>query len=238
MKQDRDCLNHNTPPMPESTPQVCRLSRKAVDKIIVWEITSIANYNKRLIHPIWPGGDSGVTIGVGYDLGMNTRQQIIADWRGRVKEKDLQLLAACGGVAGTRAKKLLDTSMELRAVKVEYPEAWKAFVRVSLPRYAKLAVKIYPELPELYPDAQGGLVSMVFNRGNSLKGERRAEMRAIVPLVAAKDYEGIAAQIEASKRLWEGKNLDGLIIRRDEEADLVRNSDRPYSDDEILTIPL
>jgi GH24 family phage-related lysozyme (muramidase) len=42
-------------------------------------------------------------------------------------------------------------------------------------------------------------------------------------LVAAKDYEGIADQIERTKRLWE--NIDDIKVkRREEEADLIYNS--------------
>jgi GH24 family phage-related lysozyme (muramidase) len=68
------------------------------------------------------------------------------------------------------------------------------------------------------------LVSVVYNRGNKLEGDSRAEMRAIVDLIAKQDYEGIAEQIEKSKRLWEGKGLDGLVTRRESEADLIRES--------------
>jgi GH24 family phage-related lysozyme (muramidase) len=64
---------------------------------------------------------------------------------------------------------------------------------------------------------------MIYNRGNKLDGDRRKEMRAIVELVAKADYEGIADQIERSKRLWEN-GLDGLVKRREEEADLILNS--------------
>ena len=48
-------------------------------------------------------------------------------------------------------------------------------------------------------------------------------MREIVELVAKGDYEGIADQIERSKRLWED-GFDGLVKRREEEADLILNS--------------
>ena len=84
----------------------------------------------------------------------------------------------------------------------------------------------------------GGLISMVFNRGNSLEGDRRKEMKDIVPLVEKKDYEGIAKQIEASKRLWEGKNMAGLLDRRDGEASLVRNAVHTYKPEDIVTIDL
>jgi GH24 family phage-related lysozyme (muramidase) len=49
-------------------------------------------------------------------------------------------------------------------------------------------------------------------------------MAKIVSLVAKKDYHGIAEEIEKSKRLWEHKGLDGLVIRREAEADMIRNS--------------
>ena len=68
------------------------------------------------------------------------------------------------------------------------------------------------------------MVSVVYNRGNKLEGDSRAEMRAIVDLIAKQDYEGIAEQIEKSKRLWENRGLDGLVLRRESEADLVRDS--------------
>ena len=76
----------------------------------------------------------------------------------------------------------------------------------------------------LNDDTKGALVSVVYNRGNKLEGDSRAEMKAIVDLIAKQDYEGIAEQIEKSKRLWEGKGLDGLVKRRESEADLVRDS--------------
>jgi len=68
------------------------------------------------------------------------------------------------------------------------------------------------------------LVSMVYNRGNKIEGDTRKEMKAIVGLVAKADYAGIAEEIEKSKRLWEGLKLEGLVTRREAEADLIRDS--------------
>ncbi len=44
-------------------------------------------------------------------------------------------------------------------------------------------------------DVQGGLVSLVFNRGTSMEGDRRREMRVNRDLVPQKDVKGIAEQI-------------------------------------------
>ena len=42
--------------------------------------------------------------------------------------------------------------------------------------------------------------------------------------MAAGDLQEIADQIRAMKRLWVGKGVDGLLKRRDAEADLVESS--------------
>jgi len=49
-------------------------------------------------------------------------------------------------------------------------------------------------------------------------------MRAIRDAVAVDDLQDIANQLRSMKRLWEGKGLDGLIKRREDEAELVESS--------------
>ncbi len=57
-----------------------RSSRAAVDLIVSHEVTSRPVYEKKYIHPEWPGVQSGLTVGVGYDLGYNTAADIHNDW--------------------------------------------------------------------------------------------------------------------------------------------------------------
>jgi GH24 family phage-related lysozyme (muramidase) len=45
----------------------------------------------------------------------------------------------------------------------------------------------------------------------------------IKDLVVNKDYKGIAKEIRSMKRLWEGKGLDGLLKRREKEANMVES---------------
>ena len=61
-----------------------QLSKKSIDAIIAFEVTSPEYYEKHYQNPTWPGGDSGVTVGIGYDLGQNNRETIIMDWTGNV----------------------------------------------------------------------------------------------------------------------------------------------------------
>ena len=44
------------------------ISRKAIEMIIKHEVGGRAVYEKRYQKPIWAGGDSGCTIGLGYDV--------------------------------------------------------------------------------------------------------------------------------------------------------------------------
>ena len=198
------------------------ISKKSIDFIIQQEIGGRAYYDKVLQKPSWPGGESGITIGIGWDLGYNTTQQLIKDWGLNLSIENINILKPVVGLKGSKAKDKLKG--DILNIRIPFNMAYDVFVKNNVPRYFNLTKKIYPQLEELNEDTQGALVSMVFNRGSSLVGDTRAEMRAIVELVANKDYEGIAEEIEKSKRLWEHKGMDGLVIRREAEADLIRDS--------------
>lgn len=198
------------------------ISKKSIDFIIQQEIGGRAYYDKVLQKPSWPGGESGITIGIGWDLGYNTAQQLIKDWGLNLSIENINILKPVVGLKGSKAKYKLKG--DILNIRIPFNMAYDVFVKNNVPRYFNLTKKIYPQLEELNEDTQGALVSMVFNRGASLVGDTRTEMRAIVELVANKDYEGIAEEIEKSKRLWEHKGMDGLVIRREAEADLIRDS--------------
>lgn len=197
------------------------ISRKAIDLIIQHEIGGRNVYEKKYQKPIWAGGESGLTLGIGWDCGYNKEADLFSDWQG-LNLNFLNALKRFCGVKGEIVKTMLRG--EVLNVVIPYNMAYDVFVKKSIPKYYALTKKIYPELDSLNEDTRGALVSMVYNRGAKLDGESRKEMKAIVELVAKQDYEGIAEQIEKSKRLWENKGLDGLVIRREAEADLIRES--------------
>jgi hypothetical protein len=197
------------------------ISKKAIDLIIKHEVGGRDVYNRRYQKPIWAGGDSGVVIGLGYDVGYVTEKQFFSDWDG-LNLNFIHALRKVVGIKGESVKTMLRG--EILQVRIPYNFAYDVFVTKSLPKYYKMTKDIYPELDNLNEDTRGALVSMIYNRGNKLEGETRKEMRSIVDLVAKSDYEGIADQIERSKRLWENVGLDGLVKRREEEADLILNS--------------
>jgi len=198
------------------------ISRKSIDLIIQHEIGGRQVYEKKYQKPMWAGGESGCTIGIGYDMGYNTEKQFLLDWSGNLNLNFVNALKPLCGLKGEKVKGMIKG--EVLNVRIPYNTAYEVFVKSSLPRYYAMTKKIYPNMDLLNEDTQGALVSMVYNRGNKLEGDSRLEMRAIVDLIAKQDYEGIAEQIERSKRLWENRGLDGLVVRRESEADLVRDS--------------
>jgi GH24 family phage-related lysozyme (muramidase) len=198
------------------------ISRKSIELIIQFEVGGKEYYNRALQKVTWPGGESGATLGIGYDLGYNTEKQFLADWSPSLNLNFVNALRPLCGLKGEKAKSMIKG--EVLNVRIPYNIAYDVFVKSSIPRFYKATLEIYPDMIHLNEDTQGALVSMVYNRGNSLAGDSRVEMKAIVPLVAKQDYHGIAEEIEKSKRLWEQRGMDGLVLRREAEADLIRDS--------------
>jgi hypothetical protein len=81
--------------------------------------------------------------------------------------------------------------------------AWEVFNVVTVPKFYNVTKNAFPGFEELPADVQGGLVSLVFNRGTSMEGDRR-EMRVIRDLVPQKDVKGIADKIRQMKVIWVG----------------------------------
>ena len=220
-------------PAGEEPEHSLEVSRKGLEQIVQFEISSEAYYRRRLSRPIWPKGESGITIGIGYDLGYTPKDQIGKDWKGKIADFDLDELVEVGGLKGDAAQKALPF---VEHIRVPLEEAKEVFYTSTLPGYAGLTQNAYPGVEALPADAQTMLLSVVFNRGTRMSGRSRREMKAIQPLVAAKDLDGIAEQIRAMKRLWDEAVLPGLHVRRDKEAEMVAHARVDYEPSELCRV--
>ena len=173
----------------------------------------------------WPGGASGVTIGIGYDLGYVTVDQYESDWGERLGTDVRGRLKDAVGLRAVRAK---NRAPDLADIRVRRAPSEEVFTQRTIPLYTVRASQAFPGFEALPADVQGALVSLVYNRGASMVDDspedRRREMRAIRDAVAEDDLQEIAGQLRAMKRLWVGKGLDGLLTRRDAEAALVESA--------------
>jgi len=195
------------------------LSPNAFKLILDYEVGGgQAYYKKYLRKPCWPKGASGVTIGVGYDCGYNSESQFKKDWHGKISDSDYNRLKQTLGYKGNAASKIVGSVSD---IVIPWEAALDVFKQNTVPRFISIMLRSFPGADQLHPDAFGALLSIVFNRGGSLKGSSRKEMANIRELVPSKDYKAIANEIRSMKRLWVGKGLDGLLRRRDKEAELV-----------------
>jgi len=204
------------------------LSKKSLDLILEFEVGGGENYyNKFLKNPTWPEGQSGVTIGVGYDLGYVNKAEFSEDWKDLPKEIFDRLYKVVG-IKGYNAKNLI---RGLKDITIPWELALKVFNNKTVTKFYNLTRETFPNFDNLPEDAKGGLVSLVFNRGNALEGDRRREMKLIrdgMKLVSTFDQKAltfIANQIRNMKRIWIGGSIEkGMSRRRDAEAKLIEES--------------
>jgi hypothetical protein len=200
------------------------ISQAGIDLIVNEETGGQAYfYHSGENHPDWPGGQSGVTIGIGYDLGYSTPSTIAADWAA-LPEDEIVALQSVAGIHGAAAS---SHAHELHWVTVSWEVAMDVFANRDLPKWVDICDRDLPNFGDLHGDCRGALVSLAFNRGESWNTSaandatgRYREMRAIKSLMMQKRFDDIPAQFLAMRRLWP---VDGdLWKRRGHEADLFK----------------
>lgn len=198
-------------PAPLGTPPAqAAVSPAAVDMIVGFEILSRSYYVKRLQRPVWPGGVSGVTWGIGYDGGHQPQPRIVQDW---AQHPDVARLTTTSGVIGARARPL---AAQLRSVITPLAMAEDVFAQSTLPAYASLTSRTFRKGWDcIGADPQGSLVATVYNRGASMRGNSRREMRELRDdCVPRCDTGCMAAAFRSMKRVWAGTSLEVGLGRR------------------------
>ncbi|WP_143450370.1 hypothetical protein [Janthinobacterium sp. BJB446] len=196
------------------------ISEAAITLITTFEVTDRARYEAKFQQPIWPAGESGVTIGIGYDLGYVTADWLNEDWEARLADGELATLRKVCGLTGGEAR---DALAQVRDVAVPWDIADQQFRTRLLPRYVALTLARLPNTDKLSNDSLGALVSLVYNRGASFRkdGPRYREMRMIRQHMVNEAYDAIPAELRSMARLWtDVPNMRGLVLRRELEAAL------------------
>jgi peptidoglycan hydrolase-like protein with peptidoglycan-binding domain len=205
-----DALQNALANIPDPFPA---LTAAGVTFIARAEVTDGRTYRARYQSPEIPPPPSGVTIGIGYDCRFVDAARFRADWQDLLPKAYLEKLEGVLGQEG---------SVELREsvadVTIPLVAAMKVFTGRSLPEYLLRTAAIYPEVSALSPARRTAMVSLVYNRGTSLSGDRRKEMYAIQQLLGAGRQDEIAEQFEKMTRLWDPNIAAGLIARRRAEA--------------------
>lgn len=229
-------LTGSTPPAPPTPPSVRQepaestvdglvllpdglppISQAAVDLIVHYEVTDRRTYELRHARPTWPGASSGVTIGIGYDLGYVTAVEATADWA-CLPVETLARLVSVVGAQRTAARGLV---RGLADVVVSWDDAMRVFTARTLPTHARRTLTAFPAAATLPPSCYGALVSLVYNRGPGMAGDRRREMREARDHLAAGRLSEVAPALRKMSRVWAGTSIEsGMRRRREAEADL------------------
>ncbi len=179
----------------------------------------------------WPGGNSGITLGYGCDIGADPGS--LESWRGILSDSEIAFLQQAKGKIGSAAR---DMAVRFVGITVSKSEALKVFMGHTLPAEIRKTVATFPGINLFPPAVLGAMTSIVYNRGTDISASdpRRAEMLAIHDIIKneatmqenmgpalAGAMTQIAAEIRGMKRLWINQGLDGLLTRRDAEAAMV-----------------
>jgi peptidoglycan hydrolase-like protein with peptidoglycan-binding domain len=208
------------------------LDTNGVAFIALEETGGLGYYQKITRWPHYPGGASGITIGVGYDLHFHTQNELMTSWGDYLSAATLQELSKDIGKRGSN-----DRANELKAMAIEVPfhAAWQVFVSETLPQFYKKTLNAYPSLASLPEVCRSVLVSLVYNRGPALSGESREEMANIRQWLdkaeqartqgksAAEVQQlllAVADELVEMKKYW--PVTSGLVKRRQLEANLWR----------------
>ena len=197
-------------------------STKTLDLLLKYEVGGGKSYYEKYLSKFtWPGGASGPTIAIGVDCAYYSESELSEIFSFLPKDQ-LKQVQGASGKSGEKGKEYAVT-LRSAGIVVTWDKALEIFEKLTWPKFTKLAEKTFPGLNELHPDAYGAIISLVFNRGTSIKGDSRKEMATIKDLIPRKDYKKIASEFRNMKRLWVGKGLDGLMERRESEAKLIES---------------
>jgi len=187
------------------------------------------------LHPYWPKGLSGITIGVGWDLGHHSRDELRKTWAELGQDK-LTALEAAVGLKGQAAGAI---SQRLQTIEIPRDLSMRVLVRSLNEYYCPFVIQLFPGLEKLPTEVQVVFVSLVFNRGASMGHEpdwrtakevdARWEIREMRADVERENIFGIYIHLGTMKRLWEKSGPGGLRFRRRDEQALIR----PYVDQQL-----
>lgn len=175
------------------------------------EVSSRAYYDGHCSMPTWPGGESGITIGIGYDL--RFQSDFTTCWKPCLPAATSEALTPWIGKQGSQA-----AAAALSSLRIPFFDAWKVFTETTLPAEVKSTESVYGDLTRLPGLCRAALVSLVYNRGTSLTGDGRREMATIRDLINANKLTEVPAQFISMERLW--PTVAGLRQRRADEANL------------------
>jgi peptidoglycan hydrolase-like protein with peptidoglycan-binding domain len=171
-------------------------------------------------HPYWPGGNSGVTIDPGVDVGQMSDKlvSLFTDiYDSYLTVDEIDLLLSTRGVRGVAADDLLygPEGGALRAIKISRAEAAEIFPFVLDPYWDQLKIR-FDTLTDAPGPVQTAVLSLGYNRGPGNPG-----LDPLREPLARQNYEKVGNLLMS---MQQDHRLDGIRRRRRAEGRLILES--------------
>jgi GH24 family phage-related lysozyme (muramidase) len=228
-----------TEPAATQLPNAPLLPQVAEDLITDFEVSSTSSsgvdgghsyYDKHYQTATFAGIGSGPTIAIGVDLGMQSAEVTTDCWSPYLSPLQVNRYAACAGV--TKSSVVKQLVKELQDITIKWDTALAEFNTHEVVNYWSLTRRTFPGFDNLTLNCQGALVATVYNRGSSMVGDSRVDLRTIRSLVNQDkpDYKAIAnafRHMEVTMRAsWQAEGIyAGLKARYDATAQLAETPD-------------
>lgn len=165
--------------------------------------------------PYWPGGNSGVTLDPGVDLG-HASQELIEQFYGNfLLQSEMRALRTVFGIKGEAARSCLRASPVIKGIRISSDQAVEVMPHIAKPywdniksRFRSLVRKDTP------PSVQTVLLSLSYNRGPFNPG-----LEPLGELLNARDWKGVARKIGSMQQRHE---LEGIRMRRRQESAVIK----------------
>lgn len=200
-----DTGSANTAPNGTAPPRPSEISRNGAAFLYQWEAQ--AGVSDR---PHWPGSNSGVTLGPGYDMGGRTREQVQSDLTAAGLPADTAAtLAAGAGLRGQEAGNFAAAQRDAARLTDDQQQALMAIAVAPVQRAVANAVTV-----PLNQNQYDALTSLAYNIGTGA-----FQRSTLLRRLNAGDYAGAGEQFGVWARSGSAAS-PGLIARRAAERRL------------------
>lgn len=163
----------------------------------------------------WPGGDSGVTLDPGVDLGYVEPDRLRNMFRGVMNDAQWPAVEKVMGVKGEAARDQLESDLVLQGIRMTRKQADEIFP-FAIQTYWQGITDRFPMLREAETPGtvQTAMLSLAYNRGTN-----NPAFEALEKPLQAHEWEAAAAVIG---NMQQDHPLKGVRTRRVYEAELIK----------------
>ena len=160
----------------------------------------------------WPGGQSGVTLDPGVDLGYIDKNIVSLMYRDIMTPKQFGDVMRVRGYRGIDAKNIIPKLRHLTKFRISREEAEHIFPYVA-DKYWNETVERWPQILDAPPSVQTAILSLTYNRG-----PENRHLNILKTYFRKEDWEGLGNEL---MRMQQNHKLPGIRLRRRQEGKLI-----------------